>query len=58
MKQLVISPTFPHSYHTFVTREIAESLKRGIDVVILAPGPGNDEGTPLKSIIWVPLNGD
>ncbi len=41
-QQLVISPTFPHSCHTFVTCEIAESLKRGIDVVILAPGPGDD----------------
>jgi glycosyltransferase involved in cell wall biosynthesis len=56
MKQLVISPTFPHSYHTFVTREIAESLKRGIDVVILAPGPGDDEGIPLAQDLGIGMD--
>lgn len=47
MKQLVISPTFPHSSHTFVTREVGETLNRGHEVVILAPGVGDDEGRPL-----------
>ncbi len=47
MKQLVISPIFPHSSHTFVTHEIGETLLRGHDVVILAPGAGDDEGKPL-----------
>jgi glycosyltransferase involved in cell wall biosynthesis len=56
MKQLVISPTFPHSYHTFVTREIAECLKRGIDVIILAPGPGDDEGIPLAQELGISMD--
>ena len=44
MKQLVISPSFPFSTHTFVTREVAETLQRGHDVIILSPDNGDIQG--------------
>lgn len=47
MKQLVISPHFPFSTHTFVAREVAETIERGHDVVVLAPGSGDLEGEAL-----------
>jgi len=49
MKQLVVTPSFPFSTHTFVTREIAETLARGHDVLILAPTDGDYEGHILAN---------
>jgi glycosyltransferase involved in cell wall biosynthesis len=47
MKQLVICSSFPYSTHTFVTREIAETLSRGHEVVILAPYEGDIHGQEM-----------
>lgn len=44
MKQLVISPSFPFSTHTFITREIAETIQRGHEVIILSPDDGDIQG--------------
>ena len=49
MKQLVVAPCFPFSTHTFLTREVAETVARGHDVLILAPDDGDAAGHVLAN---------
>ena len=44
MKQLVIAGSFPLSSHTFVTNEVASTIRRGHDVVVLAATSGDAHG--------------
>ena len=44
MKQLVIAGSFPISCHTFVTNEVASTIQRGHDVIVLAPSDGDAHG--------------
>ncbi len=53
---LVILPTSLHSSHTFVTREITERLKRGIDMIILAPGPSDVESISLAQDLGISID--
>lgn len=53
MKQLVICSSFPFSTHTFITREIAETLDRGHDVVILSPVEGDEPGRKLAQRLGI-----
>ncbi|OYY94874.1 MAG: hypothetical protein B7Y41_04770 [Hydrogenophilales bacterium 28-61-23] len=55
MKQLVVTPSFPFSTHTFVTREIASTVSAGHAVTVLAPTSGDAEGQVLADRLGVKL---
>lgn len=55
MKQLVVTPSFPFSTHTFVTREIASTVAAGHSVTVLAPTSGDAEGQVLAERLGVKL---
>ena len=53
LKQLVVTPSFPFSTHTFVTREIASVIAAGHSMTVLAPTYGDVEGQVLSDRLGV-----
>jgi len=56
VKQLVVTPSFPFSTHTFVTREIASTVAAGHSVTVLAPTTGDAEGQTLADRLGLKLD--
>jgi len=56
VKQLVVTPSFPFSTHTFVTREIASTIAAGHLVTVVAPTTGDAEGQTLADRLGVKLD--
>ena len=55
MKQLVVAGSFPFTSQTFVTREVASTLKAGHDVHVLAPTTGDAMGEEFCARVGFPL---
>jgi glycosyltransferase involved in cell wall biosynthesis len=55
MKQLVVAGSFPFTSQTFVTREVASTLKAGHDVHVLAPTRGDAMGEEFCARVGFPL---
>jgi glycosyltransferase involved in cell wall biosynthesis len=55
VKQLVVSGSFPFTSQTFVTREVASTLKAGHDVHVLAPTTGDAMGEEFCAQVGFPL---
>ena len=54
MRQLVVSGSFPFTSQTFVTREVASTLKAGHDVHVLAPTTGDAMGEEFCARVGFP----
>jgi glycosyltransferase involved in cell wall biosynthesis len=55
MKQLVVTGSFPYTSQTFVTREVASTLKAGHDVHVLAPTTGDAMGEEFCARVGFPI---
>jgi colanic acid/amylovoran biosynthesis glycosyltransferase len=54
VRQVVVSGSFPFTSQTFVTREVASTLKMGHDVHVLAPTTGDAMGEEFCAAVGFP----